>query len=144
MITKLIEYLPCEDTDLAWDRLTEICEELLKENKRFTKWGFFGSWCGPEYGGSFIDSVEYLRGHICQDFSVRMGFTLEYTDCDTIIAPTQRYCEPTSISIPAGSLILKQWHHDGCNVYFLRKYIEGDHPKTAVTEPVNLGCLGEC
>lgn len=138
MITKLTEYSPCEDSDLAWERLTELCEDILRENKKLTKWGYFGTWCGPEYGGSFIDDLKNLRGHICQDFTIPMSYELSYTDCDTIIAPTQRYCESTSISIPAGSLILKQWHHDGCNVYFLRKYISGDHPKTAETAAVTI------
>lgn len=139
MLKKLIEFAPCEDSELAWDNLTDICNEIIAKNKKLTKWGFFGTWCGPEYGGSFIETLQFLRGHICQDFTIPISFELSYTDCDTIIAPTQRYCEPTSISIPAGSLILKQWHHDGCNVYFLRKYIEGDHPKTAVTAPIDLG-----
>lgn len=141
MHVTLIEYNQGDDTDIVWDRLTEICEELLKENKRFTKWGFFGTWCGPEYGGSFIDSVQYLRGHICQDFTVDMSFSLEYTDEGCTEMPTQRYCAATPIGIPSGSLILKQWHHDGCNVYFLRKYISGDHPRNAMTEDVNCGGL---
>ena len=136
MITKIFEYLPCKDEESAWDELTYICKTLIENNKKFTKWGFFGTWNGPEFGGSFIDSLKYLRGHICQDFTVQMGFALEYTDEDVKVEPTQRYCGSTALSVPAGSLILKQWHHDGCNVYFLRKYIEGDHPKTAKTEPV--------
>lgn len=136
MLTTLLEYSPCEDSDLAWEELTSICEDLLKKNKKLTKWGFFGTWCGPEYGGDFLADLNNLRGHICQDFERPLSFSLEYTDSDVLLTPTQRYCEPTTIGVPAGSLILKQWHHDGCNVYFFRKYVSGDHPKTAKTEPI--------
>ena len=141
MFKTLFEYdddEPC-DLDLVFDRLTEVCEDLLKKNKKgFTKWGFFGTWCGPEYGGSFLQDLKNLRGHICQDFSVPMSFSLKYTDEDAVVCPLQRYCAPTSITVPKGSLLLTQYHHDGCNVYILRQYVSGDHPKTAKTKNVVL------
>lgn len=140
MRTMLIEYNDGDDTDIAWDRLTEICEELLKNNGAFTKWGFFGTWMGPEYGGSFLKDLQNLRGHICQDFTIPLSFSLEYVDEGCTEMPAQRYCGATPLGIPSGSLILKQWHHDGCNVYFLRKYVDGDHPRDARTEDVD--CRG--
>lgn len=136
----LIEYTQEEDTDIVFDRLTEICEVLLKNNGAFTKWGFFGTWCGPEYGGDIIKDLKWLRGHICQDFSFPFSWSLEYTDEIRAEKPMQRYCEATGLIIPKGSLILKQWHHDGCNVYFLRKYVDGDHPRDAITADVD--CKG--
>lgn len=139
MARKLIEYDDGEsDADFVWDMLTELCEEIMEKHPKIVKWGFFGTWNGPEYGGSIITNVETLRGHICQDFSRPMSFSLEYADEDEVIEPTQRYCSPTKLEIPKGSLILRQWHHDGCNVYYLRGYVSGDHPKTAKTEDIEV------
>jgi len=136
----LIEYNQDEDTDIVYERLTEICEELLKNNKILTKWGFFGTWMGPEYGGDIIKDLKWLRGHICQDFSFPFSWSLEYTDEGCTEMPAQRYCAATPLGIPSGSLILKQWHHDGCNVYFLRRYVDGDNPRDAMTADVD--CKG--
>ena len=125
MITKIMEYN--DDTDevsMAWDFLTDVCQKIANDGE-VAKYGYFGSWNGPEYGGSIIDTPELLRGHICQDFSVPMSFTLEYTDEDTEINPTQRYCSSTPLKIPAHSYILKQWHHDGCNCYVIRPVKKG-------------------
>ena len=139
MAKKLIEYDDGEsDADFVWDELTEICEDIMKNHKKVVKWGFFGTWNGAEPGGSIITDMKTLRGHICQDFSRPMSFSLEYADEGEVIEPMQRYCSSTKLEIPKGSLILKQWHHDGCNVYYIRGYVSGDHPETAKTEDIKV------
>ena len=139
MISKIVEYNDTEDEcQMVWDRLTEICEDIFKKMDKVVKWGFFGTWNGPQFGGSFITTPEVLRGHICQDFTRPMSFELSYTDEEIEVEPTQRYYGSTALKIPANSLILKQWHHDGCNVYYLRGYVSGDNPKTAETKDIEM------
>lgn len=86
--------------DDVWDSLTEICTDLIDRYGKIVKWGYFGRWDGPSYGGSIIEDMSTLRGHICQDFCVDMTFRLEYTDEEITEAPFQPYCNPTTFKIP--------------------------------------------
>ena len=109
-----------EDYDNEIEHLHEICTNIIAEYGTVVKYGFFGAWDGPKYGGSFIDTPELLFGHITQDFTVPMAIELKYIDEDDSIAEIQRYSHMTSLDVEAGSLLLLQHHHDGCNQYIIR------------------------
>ncbi len=108
------------DKDLEIERLHEMCTNIIAEYGHVAKYGFFGAWDGPKYGGSFIDTPEVLFGHITQDFTVPMVIELKYIDEDDSVAEIQRYSHMTSLDVKAGSLLLLQHHHDGCNQYIIR------------------------
>ena len=119
---KIIAY---DDDDGVWtelmdDYLHQICSGLILKYGTIAKYGFFGAWDGPKGGGSLITSTKDLYGHITQDFSIPMSWDLSYADESERMEELQRYSYPVPIDIPAGSLILRQWHHDGCNCYVLR------------------------
>ena len=67
-----------EEVDTEY--LREICVDVLAEYRRVVKYGFFGAWDGPRFGGSVIDDPAILFGHITQDFSVPMVIELMYAD----------------------------------------------------------------
>lgn len=116
-------YLADEDIDLvemATDDLFEICKRLIDEYKTVVKYGFFGAWDGPKFGGAFITDPKILYGHITQEFRVPMYIELMYTDKDDTVSEIQRYCGSTELEVPVGSLVLLQHHHDGCNQYIIR------------------------
>ena len=109
-----------DDNDLAIDNLHEMCTNIINEYGTVVKYGFFGAWDGPKYGGSFITTAKDLFGHITQDFTVPMTIELKYIDEDDCVAEIQRYAHMTSLDVKEGSLLLLQHHHDGCNQYIIR------------------------
>jgi len=120
--------MPEDWDDSMTDALTRICEKLIEKYGTIAKYGFFGTWDGPRYGGSLIDDAKELRGHICQDFTVNMSWELVYAGEQENIEEIQRYCSPTLLAIPPKSILLRQWHHDGCNCYILRPLtVKGDY-----------------
>lgn len=102
------------------EHLHEICMNIIAEYGTVVKYGFFGAWDGPKYGGSFISDPKILFGHITQDFTVPMAIELRYIDEDDSVAEIQRYSHMTSLDVQAGSLLLLQHHHDRCNQYIIR------------------------
>lgn len=112
--------MPDDWDGLMDDALTRICENIIQKYGTIAKYGFFGAWDGPRYGGSLISDAKELRGHICQDFTVNMSWELAYACESENVEEIQRYCSPTMLAIPPKSILLRQWHHDGCNHYILR------------------------
>lgn len=119
-----------DDNELAIDHLHETCTNIIEEYGTVVKYGFFGAWDGPKYGGSFITTAKDLFGHITQDFTVPMTIELKYIDEDDSIAEIQRYAHMTSLDMKKGSLLLLQHHHDGCNQYIIRA--AGDIPEYGI------------
>ena len=124
MMRILSKYDCYEEYDESdFDRLHEICTNVISEYGAVAKYGFFGRWTGPDYGGSIITDPDTLYGHITQDFSILMSFEFGVIeDEEEMLSEIQRYCEfpvPPLIVHP-NSLYLKQWHHDGCNLYMIR------------------------
>ena len=109
-----------DEEDFDIERRCEICTDIIAEYGTVVKYGYFGAWDGPQYGGSFIDTPELLFGHITQDFCVPMDIELLYADKDESVSEIQRYCSMTPMDVKAGSLVLLQHHHDGCNQYIIR------------------------
>ena len=119
-----------DDEKDGWDEfkkeyLTDMCKNLIFKYGTIAKYGFFGAWNGPQGGGSLITDAKTLYGHITQDFSMQMSWDLSYVDKAMRMQEIQRYSYPVPIDVPAGSLLLRQWHHDGCNCYILRPIKKG-------------------
>lgn len=112
-------------TEEMQESLADMCKNLILKYGAVAKYGFFGSWDGPEYGGSVINLSRTLMGHITQDFAVPMSWDLSYAEKQETIKEQQRYCDSTELTIPAGSFVLRQWHHDGCNCYIIRPVTSG-------------------
>lgn len=113
-----------EEWDDEW--LSHFCKNLIFRYGKIAKYGFFGRWDGPEYGGSIIDDWRQLKGHITQDFTVSMDWRLEFIHEKTKEVPLQRYVENKGVlDIPKNSILLTQWHHDGTNAYILRPVKQG-------------------
>ena len=119
---KIFGYDPYDEydcTDMVED-LRSMCEKIMDIYGCVAKYGYFGAWDGPKYGGSFISTAKDLFGHITQDFTVPMDIELYFTDENMKMAELQRYSSVTPLDIPMNSLILLQHHHDGCNQYIIR------------------------
>ena len=125
----LIHYYESEGDEWdEWDDewLEQLCKRLILMYGKIAKYGFFGSWSGPEYGGSIIDDWRTLKGHITQDFSFPLDWSLEFIHEKTTEVPIQRYSEAKGkLEIPKNSILLTQWHHDGTNAYILRPVKQG-------------------
>lgn len=117
--------MPDDWDDSMTDALTRICENIIQKYGTIAKYGFFGTWDGPMYGGTLIDDSKLLRGHICQDFMLSMSFELAYFDKEEVVGTMQRYSPTTVFTVPPKSILLRQWHHDGCNHYILRPVKDG-------------------
>lgn len=100
--------------------LDDFCNNLIKKYGTIAKYGFFGGWDGPQFGGSLLTGAKILKGHITQDFRVRMSWDLSYIEEPEEVREIQRYCTPTMLTVPPKSILLRQWHHDGCNCYIIR------------------------
>lgn len=126
MMRILSEYDCYEDHDESdFDHLHEICTNIIAEYGAVAKYGFFGAWDGPVYGGSIITDPDTLYGHITQEFSVITSFEFGFVDDDGgMLWEIQRYCTSTvpPLTVLPNSFYLKQWHHDGCNLYMIRPF----------------------
>ena len=114
----LFEYHPGDDCDTEY--LHDLCERIMDRHQQVVKYGFFGAWDGPVWGGSLLTYPRALYGHVSQEFTVNMSIKLCYTEENETVRELQRYCDSTPVTVPANSLLLLQHHHDGCNQYIIR------------------------
>lgn len=80
--------------------------------------GAVGGWDGPSWGEIQIDDPKKLRNFICQEDIIELSFIDDSED--ECISELQRYSGQWSLNAKKGDMIIKQWHHDGCNIFIMR------------------------
>lgn len=122
---KILEFDTYDNEESVAFDLRQWCSRMIGEYPVIAKYGSFGMWNGPVYGGTLITTEKDLFGHICQDFSVNMNVALLFTEEKDTVESIQRYCPSYHMEIPPKSVILIQCHHDGTNQYILRPVRKG-------------------
>ena len=80
--------------------------------------GAVGRWDGPHWGEIIIDDPKELREFICNEDIIELSLIDDEEDED--VSELQRYSSQWSLNAQKGDMIIKQWHHDGCNIFIMK------------------------
>lgn len=95
------------------DYLDDIAEKIFSKHDTLVIQGNIGRWDGPQPVTFFLHYPKDFKRFI----SSQDSFEICFADNDETISELQRYSEQWSFDADQGALIVKQWHHDGCNIF---------------------------
>lgn len=112
-----------DDYDLLTERVDGIVSSLfVYGDDKVRVSGYFGLYNGPKGLDVVVEDEAQLRRFICSQDE----FELDFIEEDISISELQRYSQQWSMDVEAGCVLLKQWHHDGCNIFMLQPLDEKD------------------
>lgn len=118
----LLKYDPY-DTDYSEDDWMLIEDDLECMLERiFDKYdgiqfeGNLGLWNGPHPVEAKVWDIRKAKNIILDQDVIELW----YVDEDQNVSELQRYSGQWSMHVEKGCMLLKQWHHDGCNILVLR------------------------
>jgi hypothetical protein len=117
------------ELDILLERIFERYEGIQFE-------GYLGRWDGPQAVEAKTWNINTAK-RIIVNHDI---FELWYADDDTDVSELQRYSEQWSMHVEKGCMLLKQWHHDGCNILALKPLGEKLNMTFA---PEEVGIYGE-
>ena len=116
----LVEYDPTEDDGTYWEdienELASLAHRIFKRYKNILVEGNIGRWDGPmPVQAKVHDEATLIRIITSTD-----TFTIEFADEDVNVSELQRYSSQWYIPVETGDIVVKQWHHDGCNILIVK------------------------
>ena len=109
------KYDGVDEADSLSDDLDVIIERMFMIGDVIFVHGYLGLWDGPSRIDTTITTEKGLRRMICAGDE----FELDFADDEEDASELQRYSNQWSVETIKGSIVLKQWHHDGCNILMM-------------------------
>ena len=114
------------ESDFIVEDLEALYNRMMKDHPGILITGRLGRWDGPH-------DIPPMKAFSFEDFmklfdkDIR-AFEICFVDEEQDVSELQRYSAQWSTSAPRNSVIVKAWHHDGCNIFVLRPLLnrEGD------------------
>lgn len=123
----VLEYDPTEDynNEYRWEdvenELASLAHRIFKHHKAVFVEGNIGRWDGPmPVQAKITDEASLIRIITMTD-----TFSIEFADEAVNVSELQRYSSQWYIPVEVGDLVVKQWHHDGCNILIIKPETEG-------------------
>lgn len=115
-----------DEFDFVNEDLEALYNRMMENHPGILITGRLGRWDGPHdifpmKAFSFNDFMEMF------DKDIR-AFEIYFVDEEQDVSELQRYSAQWKTSAPKNSVLVKAWHHDGCNIFVLRPLVkkEGD------------------
>lgn len=114
--------------DFVMEDLEALYNRMMKDHPGILITGRLGLWDGPHdifpmKAFSFEDFMKMFNSDI-------VAFEMNFVEDDEDVSELQRYSSQWKISAPKNSVLVKAWHHDGCNIFVLRPLVHKDKDKT--------------
>lgn len=103
--------------DLIDEDLESLFHMMMKGYHGIMITGRLGLWDGPH-------DIFPFKAHDFEDFMKvfdkdTRAFEISYVDEDQDVSELQRYSAQWKTRALKGSIMVKTWHHDGCNIFML-------------------------
>ena len=117
-----------DEFDFVLEDLEALYNRMMNNHPGILITGRLGRWDGPHdifpmKAFSFDDFMKMF------DKDIR-AFEIYFVDEEQDVSELQRYSAQWKTSAPNNSVLVKAWHHDGCNIFVLRPLIDKDKDKT--------------
>ena len=117
-----------DEFDFVMEDLEALYNRMMKNHPGILITGRLGRWDGPHdifpvKAFSFDDFMKMFNSDI-------RAFEIYFVDEEQDVSELQRYSAQWSTSAPNNSVLVKAWHHDGCNIFVLRPLIDKDKDET--------------
>lgn len=113
---------PDFEAECIRDETDRFVKHLFSLFNSFIMYVTIGRWDGP-YDETVIISDEEQMKRLILQFDV---FELTFEDEDVHIGEIQRYTKQWKRFVKKGTVVLRGWHHDGCNIYQIKPITEKD------------------
>ena len=105
-----------DDCLIVEEDLHDILYNMFSNHPHVIFEGNLGLWDGPHHVKAEVNKMDTAFNMITdQDV-----FEVWYVDKEQDISELQRYSEQWSMHINTGCVLVKQWHHDGCNLITIK------------------------
>ena len=105
-----------DDWMLIEDDLEYILERIFDKYDGIQFTGNLGLWNGPHPVEAKIWDIKKAKDLILDQDVIELW----YMDDEADVSEIQRYSGQWKMHADKGCMLLKQWHHDGCNILTIR------------------------
>lgn len=105
-----------DDWMLIEDDLDCILDKIFDRYEGLEFTGNLGLWDGPHPVEAKAWNIDTAKRLILDQDVIELW----YIDDEADVSEIQRYSGQWSMHISKGCMLLKQWHHDGCNILMIK------------------------